>query len=165
MKLFFFGVKSASEKGHFLYDVNGYQVWSEHPLPFRYPILDGSLLPPREPEEQGKLHLAIINGWTILGMWDRTADKRGGCNCSFIAEVLTRHIIVRRNERSAEHCSAPLASSPPMEPPSPPPCSHVWEHEPGNLRARKCKKDGCTARQVWQWLPNNPTKQGEWKDL
>jgi hypothetical protein len=32
------------------------------------------------------MHLAIINGWTILGMWDRSGDKRGASNASFLLE-------------------------------------------------------------------------------
>lgn len=89
MKVYFFGVKSSSEKGHYLYDINCQVVWGEkeqHKIPFRYSILDSGLLPPGKIEEQGKLHLANINGWTILGMWDRSADTRGNCNASFIAE-------------------------------------------------------------------------------
>ncbi len=87
-RTYFFGVISASHKGHFLYDKNGNAVWNEvgTGIPFRYTILDGGLLPPHQPETQGRPHLAVINGWTVLGMWDRTADSRGACNASFIAE-------------------------------------------------------------------------------
>ena len=88
-RTFFFGVKSADSKGHYLFAKNLQTVWGEREqrvLPFRYTILDGGLLPPGLPEEQGRLHLAVINGWTVLGMWDRTADTRGACNASFIAE-------------------------------------------------------------------------------
>lgn len=88
-RVYFFGVISADHQGHYLYDANGQAVWSSKSLnllPFRYAILDGGLLPPGLVEEQGKLHLAVINGWTILGMWDRSADTRGNCNASFIVE-------------------------------------------------------------------------------
>lgn len=89
MKTYFFGVIDARKKGHFLYDSNEQQVWDKqrvNQIPFNYVILDGGLLV--QPEEQCRLHLAQINGWTVLGMWDRTADKRGACNASFIAEGL-----------------------------------------------------------------------------
>lgn len=73
--------------GHYLYDTGQRVIvdWA-NPLPFRMGTLDGGLLPTGGPEEQGKLHLAIINDWTVLGMWDRTADSRRGSNASFIAE-------------------------------------------------------------------------------
>ena len=27
-----------------------------------------------------------VDGWTVLAMWDRSVDTRGGCNAAFIAE-------------------------------------------------------------------------------
>lgn len=88
-RTYFFGVINPQSRGHYLYDKNGQQVWSmreQNSIPFQYTILDGGLLPPGMPEEQGRLHLAVINAWTVMGMWDRTADPRGKCNASFIAE-------------------------------------------------------------------------------
>lgn len=84
IQVFFFGVKSPSEKGHFLYAEGMLAVYGSPPLPFKFQILDGSFL--QQPETQGRLHLAIINGWTILGMWDRTGDPRMGSNASFVAQ-------------------------------------------------------------------------------
>lgn len=43
-------------------------------------------MPPAHPQEQGKLHLAHINGWTVVSMWDRTGDTRGGSCASWLIE-------------------------------------------------------------------------------
>ena len=87
-RMYFFGVFDPKELGHFLNDKTGRKIWSdqeERTIPFRYTILDGGLLPPGI-EEQGKLHLSIINGWTVLTMWDRTGDSRPASNSSFLVE-------------------------------------------------------------------------------
>ena len=42
------------------------------------------------PEVQGKAWLWHSKGWSIVSMWDRSVDKRGACNASFVApEPLT----------------------------------------------------------------------------
>lgn len=88
MKTYFFGVIRPGMLGHFLYGSDGYKIYDEHRsgLPFKFQILDGGLLPPNVPEEQAKHHLSHINDWTVLTMWDRTGDRRGASNASFVAE-------------------------------------------------------------------------------
>jgi hypothetical protein len=36
------------------------------------------------PEVEGEAALHYVDGWTILGFWDRSVDKRGACNSNFI---------------------------------------------------------------------------------
>ena len=43
-------------------------------------------MPMDKPQVQGELHLAVINGWTLLSMWDRSGDSRPGSNAVFLAE-------------------------------------------------------------------------------
>lgn len=75
-----------------------------------WPYVDGNLAPriplPGErtktqeaPEGVASLTHASINsvGWTALSFWDRSVDKRGGCNSTFIVEeILTFDEIVAR---------------------------------------------------------------------
>lgn len=43
------------------------------------------------------------------------------------------------------------------------PCAdHHWQHDSGNLRRRHCTHAGCSAVQVWQWLPDSTTHNGQW---
>lgn len=97
--MYFFGC--GDEKGHFLHDQEGRKVWEENVLPFRYTILDGGLL--NQPEDERRLFLSVINGWTVLGKWDRTVDKRGACNCSFVAEGI--YNIFQMQELAEKHFS------------------------------------------------------------
>lgn len=79
MRTYYFGVIDPKRLGHFLYPKEGNYISSqeEHSIPFSINILDAGLLPSDVPERQGDLYLSIINGWTVLGMWYRTGDKRG----------------------------------------------------------------------------------------
>ena len=78
---------------------SGHYLWTEHlghpsreeekTIPWqRY---DGALCPawpPYErsrPEEEGEAALHHHGGWTALAFWDRSVDKRGGCNSVFFA--------------------------------------------------------------------------------
>lgn len=84
-KIYFFGC-GGGQKGHFLYSPGMRVSYVDNEtLPFSRNILDGGLLP-RHPETQGELHLAAINGWTMLSMWDRTGDSRSASNAVFLAK-------------------------------------------------------------------------------
>jgi hypothetical protein len=62
-----------------------------------HPRIDGGFCPgvvhPRKsqfdrrtrPEVEGEAALHYVDGWTILGYWDRSVDGRGGCNSNFVA--------------------------------------------------------------------------------
>jgi hypothetical protein len=74
------------EPGHFLRSREG--VRHEHNLPADFPcplnMLDGGFLPPKLPDVQGRATCVHLNRWTILSFWDRSVDKRPGCNSAFI---------------------------------------------------------------------------------
>lgn len=73
------------EAGHYLFTPSGrstYSVPNDFPLPANY--LDSGLLPPNLPETEGRASLVHINGWTVISFWDRSVDKRGKCNSSFL---------------------------------------------------------------------------------
>ncbi len=72
--------------GHFLYDTSGRCSDRQTPadFPVEYRILDGGLLPPNQPQKQGRLSVWRTNGWAIISFWDRSVDSRGGCNSAFV---------------------------------------------------------------------------------
>lgn len=74
------------ESGHFLWSENGHRASrdAEKKLPFRYCILDGGLLPHYENEVEGKATIVHWPKWTVVSFWDRSVDKRGGCNSAFV---------------------------------------------------------------------------------
>jgi hypothetical protein len=47
--------------------------------------LDGSLLDKRGGQEEGRVVLHHVDGWTALAFWDRSVDKRGGSNSVFVS--------------------------------------------------------------------------------
>jgi|GEM_PF-2929743 len=81
---FYFGCHR--EPGHYLWTETerhaGYAA--ERSFPFRYTILDGGLLPVGVQEIEGAASLIYIGGWTVITFWDRSVDKRGGCNSAFV---------------------------------------------------------------------------------
>ena len=84
--VFYFGCHR--EAGHYLWRP-GPSLASRR-LPDDFPVdgprvLDGGLLPPNQPETEGAVTHLWLNGWTILTFWDRSVDKRGKCNSSFLA--------------------------------------------------------------------------------
>lgn len=73
------------QKGHFLYYPNGQQANEVRiKLPFKLHIVDGGLLEQVSGQVHGKCQISYINGWTILGMWDRSLDSRGNSSSSFL---------------------------------------------------------------------------------
>lgn len=74
------------EAGHFLWAENGHRASTdaEKKLPFRYGILDAGLLPPYQPQIEGQATIVHFPSWTIVSFWDRSVDKRGGCNSAFV---------------------------------------------------------------------------------
>jgi len=83
---FYFGCWG-NELGHYLRGPSG-RMFHEQNLPEDFPvvvnILDSGLLPPNMPETEGESSLCHIFGWTIISFWDRSVDRRGKCNSSFI---------------------------------------------------------------------------------
>lgn len=85
--IYYFGVESASQRGHYLFNSEMRSVsMQQNELPFQSCILDAGLIPPNENQKHSEHFLSVINGWTILSMWDRSGDPRPGSNSSFIAK-------------------------------------------------------------------------------
>ena len=90
-----------AEAGHFLFQEGG--RYFRGLLPTRFPWdpwsanngIDGQLqtgcflrdgLWKSGKQEEGEALLHHKNGWTALSFWDRSVDKRGGCNSTYFAE-------------------------------------------------------------------------------
>lgn len=90
--------------GHYLHTYEGRPVgWDSRDwLPFPYEQLDGGRFQPfrvidsswtersgqvhyKGPQDEGVGRLTIVDGWTILGFWDRSVDTRGGSCGAFVA--------------------------------------------------------------------------------
>lgn len=88
--VYFFGCAN-HEAGHYLFTVQGrsipYWEWNRT-LP--WVNIDGSLAPggrgqASRDEIDGHAALHHKDGWTALAWWDRSVDKRGGCNAGLYA--------------------------------------------------------------------------------
>lgn len=88
MECYYFGCWSKDRRGHFLYNRTGATV-RDSAIPFSINILDAGLLPDRFEQKEGINHLSVINGWTVVSMWDRSADSRPSSNSSFIVPNAT----------------------------------------------------------------------------
>ncbi len=83
---YYFGCVEKS--GHYLFGPGPREVY--RPMPDGWPFgnygekLDGRF-PPLGPEKMGRATIHVFHGWTVMAMWDRTVDKRGACNSSFVA--------------------------------------------------------------------------------
>lgn len=86
------------QAGHYLFGEGGHHISSERlPAGFVETFgdhgwgLDAKFCPgyvgpyQRDREEhEGEALLHHVNGWTVLAFWDRSVDKRGGCNSNFV---------------------------------------------------------------------------------
>ena len=98
----FFGVRTGDGAGHYFHVPPGASWRSESDVPLppslvRYPSPDGrwcfpvprtleqmrSPRPHGRDETQGRGFIHYAHGWTILSWWDRSEDRRGGCNAVF----------------------------------------------------------------------------------
>lgn len=88
-----------NQAGHYLHDPSGrvlsqekvgpFDVYGKTGLP-----LDGKFTPGPHPQygtggllqDESFVALTYARGWTVMAMWDRSVDTRGGCNANFIAE-------------------------------------------------------------------------------
>ncbi len=98
-KVFYFGPLKAA--GHHLFDRDDGWMLSRNQLPLDFPAswslgydIDGCLQPgckkvsghwTHGQEVEGLALLHHVSGWTAISFWDRSVDKRGGCNSTFIA--------------------------------------------------------------------------------
>lgn len=92
------GVPPGRRAGHYCEPSDGPLTpwgWVEggYPLLDWHPDRDG-LKAPRQTRRRGRpsetegefVHL-IVDGWTLLAAWDRSADKRAGCSMSFAMQA------------------------------------------------------------------------------
>jgi hypothetical protein len=83
---FYFGCKN-NKVGHYLHNETLRAIHSNifpKDFPTDVGVLDGGLLPLKQPEIEGRASIVHINGWTIMSFWDKSVDKRGKSNCAFL---------------------------------------------------------------------------------
>lgn len=52
--------------------------------PFRPGQLDDTFAPRGVDQREDVTNVVHVHGWTVLAMWDRSVDTRGGCNAAFL---------------------------------------------------------------------------------
>ena len=94
-RCWFFGCWSPERIGHHLYPPHGL---SESSCPAGenwtfdckyapgWGVDTGRFDPSELPQPLGVWRRTVVNGCTVIACWDRSADKRGGCNAAFIVE-------------------------------------------------------------------------------
>lgn len=85
MNAYYFGCWSPALCGHYLFDEAGHHADERRVpgLPIRPTLLDGGLLF-GVPDKEGNAVLFHGRGCTLLSFWDRSGDRRGASNSSFI---------------------------------------------------------------------------------
>lgn len=87
MKTYYFGCKNKNDLGHYLFDPTSYRHYRDKVTPWEPNELDTGLAPKTaEYQQQSAAKLHVKDGWTAIGMWDRSADKRYASNAAFVAE-------------------------------------------------------------------------------
>lgn len=84
--MFFFGC--GREVGHYLFDRHMRHIYQVGP--WRGENLDGVYTPGRleSREDETAVRLTQVDGWTLIGMWDRSVDRRPNSNATFLAPGL-----------------------------------------------------------------------------
>lgn len=97
IRVFFFGALTGSGAGLFLRDAQ-YRMPASRELPASLRRIDAVFTCERprsreevcgrssEPEHEGRGFIHYIDGWTVIAWWDRSEDKRYGCNAAFLVE-------------------------------------------------------------------------------
>lgn len=102
MNVYFFGVRPGDSAGHFLHTEHYQTLYTSSPIrtPWggeTWPLLETEALwdafapgkKPRSPyqvpspQPEGQPAFARRDGWTLVALWDRSADRRGGCCALF----------------------------------------------------------------------------------
>jgi len=101
----FFGVGHGDSAGHYFLAPNAFgRDRVQQYLPKRFQNPDGTLQPgckidpasvqyggerwvSTTPQVEGHCLVHFSEGWTALSTWDRSADKRSGCNANFFVRV------------------------------------------------------------------------------
>jgi len=85
-KIWFYGVWPGHSAGHYLRDPHGQQIWNEPTVGrSRYPWDSREI---RRAQDEGLLWHHHTADKTLLLSWDRSADQRGNCVCTFIIDAL-----------------------------------------------------------------------------
>lgn len=165
-RVYFFGVGAYDSAGHYLHSGEGSQLWRRHPdwprdLPKQLESPDGTLcfrdsapgysipLSVREPEGVARIHL--IAGWTAIGWWDRSADKRGACNANFFARGVWRFADLLEEARRqyprlfARFTYPVVLSGPDVDPDAPSACPKCSSPPAWRARADGAVSYACTA--------------------
>jgi len=85
--MYYFGC--IRQAGHYLWESGGGALYRCRVLPQDWPFgengwsLDRKFCP-NNAQTQSSARLVHVDGWTVLAMWDRTVDKRWGCNANFV---------------------------------------------------------------------------------
>jgi len=86
--VFYFGCWK--QAGHYLF-CPGMRTARGNSLPDDFPVnygsLDGSFLPQRHADEQGKVRIWRTSGWAIVAFADRSVDSRPGSNSAFVTRT------------------------------------------------------------------------------
>lgn len=89
MECYYFGCESKAESGHYLFAPGMRSVNTKalpRDWPFEYGELDGKYAAQgRRKDHEGIARLVHVRGWTVLAMWDRSADSRHNSNAAFAA--------------------------------------------------------------------------------
>ena len=101
--VYFFGCWK--EPGHYLFDRHGNTISDpkarELRIPFRARDLDGLFAPPFGNENETATALSHVHHWTILGIWDRSVDRRPGSNAAFLVSGIEDEDAAWRHAREA----------------------------------------------------------------
>ncbi len=87
--VYFFGVWDKNRLGHYLHGEHGLlydreREAAERMLTKIWPAQDGTLCPGTgNAQVQGAAKIHQKGGWTAIGFWDRSGDKRGNSNAVF----------------------------------------------------------------------------------
>ena len=98
MRVFYFGAWTVA--GHYVFTPSGSSTWMAGPwsprdldtsgytsgYDSRGRVTSGGFCPPDPDQPQGVWRLTSAPGWTAIGCWDRTCDRRKGSRSVFVAE-------------------------------------------------------------------------------
>ena len=105
--MLFFGCWEQS--GHYLWDRDRrYLAPRETSCPLKSSEIVG-VFAPRGGEDERRLQLTHVHGWTVLAMWDRSIDTRPGSNAAFLESgTLTVDQMIATAERQFPTIAARL---------------------------------------------------------
>lgn len=90
-EVYYYGCASQEDVGHFLFSPGMRSVREENIMgwPWKWGELDGKYAPSGRvstgDQPQSVARLVHHAGWTVLALWDRSADLRGNSNAAFVA--------------------------------------------------------------------------------